>query len=596
MNLKKKIILVCFFLLFSVHAKAGTDTISIDTNKTADDSDRQRFGATDKTLTISNSASISFDGASSAIDINEKNNSTIIIESGSTVEITGTGSNAIQADGQDNAIITNSGTISAARSKALNLLNANSSTVTNKSSSTIKSNTNAISITVTGENTSDLNTIDNYGKIFTESTTDENNAIKMDGSTSLTTINNYAGGHIYNQAAGGIINGSTIYMNGISNTLQNKGTIENKNSKDQYAIAIDGLSNTLSLNEGSLVIGKINISGSDHFIDIAHGFGQSYFYETTGSGTYTVTDFDRNNAVKGSTGSVSQGGNEILDEILSYKSLNLRQSFLEFNKKSKENKKWGEINFASFNRKGNDKDFGIGFNYSDLNINLINNINDKNFVVSLNSGKQQFSKKHDINRYSLHSGLYLFDENNSGIVDNESFFVGGVSLHDSTRTILSNASSTGKLDLKDLYYSFEVLSGLKKNFEKIPNIGTTFSASFTPSHNEFYYQWKDKHAANISFYLDDQYNFNFDKQNSINLGWVLDLRQTFDTKQSYTIKNISTSYEQDDDLKQEATLIATIGYDKKISEDHFLTFSLNGSQSTQELITFSGNIAYKFAF
>ncbi len=153
MNLKKKIILVCFFVLFSVHANAGTDTISIDTNKTADDSDRQRFGATDKTLTISNSASISFDGASSAIDINEKNNSTIIIESGSTVEITGTGSNAIQADGQDNAIITNSGTISAASSKALNLLNANSSTVTNKSSSTIKSNTNAISITVTGEKT-----------------------------------------------------------------------------------------------------------------------------------------------------------------------------------------------------------------------------------------------------------------------------------------------------------------------------------------------------------------------------------------------------------------------------------------------------------
>ena len=88
----------------------------------------------------------------------------------------------------------------------------------------------------------------------------------------------------------------------------------------------------------------------------------------------------------------------------------------------------------------------------------------------------------------------------------------------------------------------------------------------------------------------------FFKQNNINLGWILDFRQTFDTKQSYSIKNVSTSYEQDDDLKQEATLIATIGYDKKISDDHFLTFSLNGSQSTQELTTFSGNIAYKFAF
>ena len=51
-----------------------------------------------------------------------------------------------------------------------------------------------------------------------------------------------------------------------------------------------------------------------------------YYYDTTGSGTYDLEDLDGNIIVKGSAGSVGQGGNEILDELLGQKSINLRKS------------------------------------------------------------------------------------------------------------------------------------------------------------------------------------------------------------------------------------------------------------------------------
>ena len=47
------------------------------------------------------------------------------------------------------------------------------------------------------------------------------------------------------------------------------------------------------------------------------------FYETEGS--FTLKDLDGNQVVKGSAGSVGQGGSETLDELLSYKSVNIRQ-------------------------------------------------------------------------------------------------------------------------------------------------------------------------------------------------------------------------------------------------------------------------------
>ena len=45
----------------------------------------------------------------------------------------------------------------------------------------------------------------------------------------------------------------------------------------------------------------------------------------------SLQDLDGNQVVKGSAGSVGQGASETLDELLSYKSINLRNFFSKYN-------------------------------------------------------------------------------------------------------------------------------------------------------------------------------------------------------------------------------------------------------------------------
>ena len=112
-----------------------------------------------------------------------------------------------------------------------------------------------------------------------------------------------------------------------------------------------------------------------------------------------------------------------------------------------------------------------------------------------------------------------------------------------------------------------------------------------------FYEWDAKNIGNLSFYFDDDYKFNFGSNNSINLGWILDLRKMVTTKdQDFEVNNTGATYKQDDDLTEEVSLAANIGYEKKISDQHFLKFNLDSTTSTQELTSFSGNFSYKFTF
>ena len=316
-----------------------------------------------------------------------------------------------------------------------------------------------------------------------------------------------------------------------------------------------------------------------------------------------MQDLDGNPIVQGSAGSVGQGGNEILDELLGYKSLNIRKSLTKYKSttnESKSKKGWGEINFASFNRKQNNQSLSLGFNYAGVGINLINPYSkDKDFILSIETSKQNFTKDHTINRYSISSGFYFPNRSLFNNIGNESFLLAGLTLHKSDRQILTNTTASGRLDIKDNYETFELIAGTKINNNYfIPNLGLTFGFSHTPSHLEDnFYEWDAKNIGNISFYFDDDYKFNFGSNNSINLGWILDLRKMVTAKdQDFEINNTGATYKQDDDLTEEVTLAANIGYEKKISDQHFLKFNLDSTTSTQELTSFSGNFSYKFTF
>ena len=95
----------------------------------------------------------------------------------------------------------------------------------------------------------------------------------------------------------------------------------------------------------------------------------------------------------------------------------------------------------------------------------------------------------------------------------------------------------------------------------------------------------------------DDYKLNLGKNYQLNLGWILDVRQmVLGKEQDYEINGTAASYSQDNNLTKEVTLATNLGFGKKISDQHFLKFYLDSTISTQELVSFTGNFAYKFAF
>ena len=592
MNFIKKIILVLlFFLIFSNKLYAAD--IDDDTTYSSDSSDTQYiFTVDDKSAVITNNSTFTRSRKLFILDDAERTGVSLTIHSGSTVTTT-TNSNTIFTDGAD-LTITNSGTINANTSKAINVSGSDGVSITNNSGGVISSDGN----TILGDagNGADNTTIQNTGKIFSTESDSESSAIVFANNDTGTTITNNAGGEIYSKGST-----STIIL-GVSSTLTNSGSIKNNKSVDTNVIQLKGNNNTVTLKDGGIVVGMIKAKSgtTGNTLKINHGVGSNYYYDT--SGTFTLEDLDGNQVVKGSAGSVGQGGSEVLDELLGTKSLNIRQSLSKYKNAEedlKDNESWGEINFSTFKRKQNNQNLSLGFNSADLTINLMYPDHGKDFILSLGNGNQKFTKDHDINRHSLHTGFFFRDHPILNKFGDESFILGGVNLKKSEREILTNTTSSGKLSITDNFETFDLIIGTKINNDFIiPNIGATLGLSYTPSHNEsHFYQWDNKKVSNLSIYLDDDYKLNLGKNYQLNLGWILDVRQmVLGKEQDYEINGTSASYSQDTDLTKEVTLATNLGFDKKISDQHFFKFYLDSTISTQELVSFTGNFAYKFAF
>ena len=579
-----------FIIVFIVKAADVTSDKTISTTVTAQQHIKTN---SDITLSITNGGTISRSNYAIKVNATEAaaaDDATISVSSGGTVETT-SGGNAIYAQDVSGLTIDNSGTISSSEStKAIDVAGADDVTITNNSGGEIYAKGRVITL----GNATNV-TINNSGKIY--GTTGGNNADTIYGAnnTASITLNNNSGGEIKNngtsKAAVRLIKDSTI---------TNSGTIKNDKGPDYNAIKLTGNNNTVNLKDEGIIIGKIESAGSNNTLKLNHGVGKSYYYETTGN--FTLEDLDGNNVVKGSAGSVGQGGSEILDELLGYRSLNIRKSLTRYNRSVKNNSDdeqgWGEINFSTFKRKQKNSSLSLGFNYANLGINLINPYKDSDFIFSFETGSQNFTKDHSINRYSIHSGLFFSDKKIFNAINSENFIVGGITLNDSVRKILTNTTSSGTLTLSDVYESYELIAGTKiKNKYFMPNIGMTFGLSHTPGHSEDYFFWRKKDVSNLSFYFDDDYELKLVGNTAISFGWLLDFRKLVSNRlQTYEVKGTEANYLQHVDLTEEITFSGALGIQKQFSENHSLKISLDGIQSTQELTSVSGNFSYKFIF
>jgi len=609
--------LFCSFITGSAYSETitGANTVNSTSNN---NTTQKKFNADDTSLTISDSITLST-SSSSTVDINAKDNGTVTVESGSSIFSNGaSSSNAIQGKNQSGLTVTNSGTISAGNSKAINLLNAENSTITNNSGGIIKSNTNTITITE-GNNAGDTAnnvTINNSGEIYAEDVSrgdTSSNAVKSESDTDNITIINNSGGHIHNNNNyDNALRGSTVFVSSVSAaTFTNSGTIENKAGVDAFALGLAGSGVTVNLKDKGKVIGRISIVGSGHTIKLQHGAGQAYFYDIDGAGTYDLEDLDGNPVVKGSAGSIGQGGNEMLDETLSYKSLNMRKSLIRFKKSEaylNQDEAWGEF-FTSFNeRKGNKSTLRLGSKTTSVGANIINPISEnKNFIVSVETGSLNISQDHDINKFGFLTGLH-FNEIEIFNTNSDLFILGGANYNKSERNILTNTTTTGELNVTDSYENYDFLIGVKTNLDNLfsdsnmnsplPDISLNFGYSYTPSHEESkYFIWEDKDVYNGSIALSDEYEITNDEKTNFYFSWIADARSILDDNaQVFYVNGVKGSYSQNNDLKKELSLSTGLNYEYKFSKNNIFLVSLDGLQTSQDTSGIQANLNYNYKF
>jgi hypothetical protein len=516
---------------------------------------------------------------------NEIDSATVVVESGGTIQGK---SNAIMGRETDSLTVINSGTIEATSSKAIQLLDAQNATITNKSGGTIFANTNAIVQQSAGTEDAENTTITNAGTIYS---VNDRAIYFYDGATNAT-LTNESGGIIYNTASDATVQIDT------SSTLVNSGTIDNRNSPSNIGIAIVGNDNTITLKGKSILVGKIDGgTTTGNTLKFQHGVGQGYFYETAGS--FTLQDLDGNQVVKGSAGSVGQGGSETLDELLSYKSLNIRQFINRY--KDSENfydgNGWGETYTSLLNRKEHATNLALEYDLFNVGANLISPLENSDFILAFEAGVQDFEKDHKITYQNVSAGLYL--PSNKYLLNLDSFILGGITLKEGERTILTNTTSSGKLDIDSNYQTFEVHSGVTKtNSKLIPNVGLTGSFSITPSYDESkYYSWRNRKVGNVSVFFSDKYNLINNDNNNFNLGWLLDFRNLVgDKSQVYSINGTSATYKQDNALTREISLVANLGYEKKITDNGKFTAGISAKNTNQDVKSLSGNLGFKLNF
>ena len=576
------LLLICSFISFAGQSYAADDEVAGGVTQTT----REDLQA-DSTFTIRSGGTLEAGlnyivrGYSAE---NQFDNATVVVESGGVIKGK---SNAIMGRELSGLTVVNSGTIEATESKAIQLQDAQGATITNKSGGIIFAKTNAIvQQEASGGEDATGTTINNAGTIYGV----DNRAIYFYGGATNATVTNESGGILYNESTEATVQIDT------NSTLVNSGTIDNRNSPSNAGIAIVGNDNTVTLKDGSILVGTIDGgSTTGNTLKFQHGMGQGYYYKT--SGDFTLQDLDGNQVVKGSAGSVGQGASETLDELLSYKSINLRNFFSKYNKLDDQDV-WGETYVSNLKRDAHTSNLALEYDLTNFGVNLINKIDNANFVIAFEGGRQDFVKDHKIDYQNISAGIYLPQKDNP-YFNLDLFILGGVTLKDGERTILTNTTTSGKLTIDSDYETYEIHTGIKKNnSSSIPDFGLAASYSMTPSYDESkYFSWTDRHVGNLSIFFEDDYNLINNKDSKLFLGWTLDMRKMMgDKKQVYSINGTSATYEQHNNLTNEISLIANMGYEKKFSDKSKILFSLDAKNTNRYTKSVGANVSFKSKF
>ena len=589
-NLKH--LLNIFFLLIFVFFIKNANSADVNI---AEDTNTQQTLQASSTLTIKSGFALQnvavdriVKGYNPEID-----NATVVVEENATIEGK---ANTIFVRETSGFTLTNSGSVIGNGSKAINLRDTQNPTITNNEGATISGTYNVIVQQSTATEDATGLTITNHGTIKAVGSTSERAIYIYQSDGELAedaTITNSSTGNIYNTQ-----NSPTIAID-TSSTLTNSGTIENRYSPSSKSIQVVGNNNTVTLKDGGKVIGLIDSDGTGNKLRIQHGAGQSYLYETRG--TFDLEDLDGNIIVKGSAGSVGQGGSEILDEQLGHKSIKLRNSITKFKRSEQylnQEDAWTEM-FTSFEkRQGEKESLRLEHNNLRAGANIIQPGQNSNQILSIETGRQEFAKDHNIDRISLSAGLLLDEKQTKFNSNSETFFVMGVTLNKSTRRILTNTTTSGFLDIEDEYFNYDAVLGTKFLNDMIPDISYSIGYSFTPKHEEsHFYKWEKKDFINASIAFSDEYLILNDDKSKLYFNWLADFREAImEETQEFRVNNVLAEYQADDDLSREITITAGLDYEFQPLDNSLFSINLDGLYSSQETFGAQAKLYYKSIF
>lgn len=400
--------------------------------------------ATNDSVTIANSSTLTTASTNTIYTPASVSNVTITNNGSISNTSSGFGTIAAHSTSSDVTII-NSGTISAAGASAVSG-SANFS-LTNKAGATISTTGSATVLLGTIASNASVN---NAGTI----SADNNMAISAKRSSNANITNS---GTIQALALDSGTGYEAIRL-GTATTLTNSGTIKSTGSNG-IAIKADNNNATITLQEGSVIIGDIVISagmtGTSLNMDV--GSARSYVYSVTdNSASWTLTDLDGRTAIQGSAKAAGIGIVETADDRLYHRHQAVNHSLSQYLNDPTIGGTWVDIYGQQNNRKA---DATVNkYQQQQAGFTVIKPLSN---ATSLVLGAQQ-------NTMDISDKVQTIDTSNMliGLVRQGQHVnlkaLLSYSNNDTEQQVLDNTSSTGYSTYKGSFNAYGVSLGLSK--------------------------------------------------------------------------------------------------------------------------------------
>lgn len=273
----------------------------------------------------------------------------------------------------------------------------------------------------------------------------------------------------------------------------------------------------------------------------------------------TLEDLSGNVVVAGSAGSVGLGAQESVDELLGLRAFNLRSALKRYAAAPrifKEDKLWAEP-FSWFSKRGGNSSI-LGYEALGYGINFIYPLKSKklDLIFTIEKSELEIERNHDVSRTSFLAGVNAPDFASLGDFKFSGFLVAGRAWHNGDREIFTNATSSGKDNIKADFQSTEFITGghvshtfnrksagLIKNTWKT-EVGFTLACSLIEDYDESqHFSWEERQLIQGSVHVGEQFTSRINERLTLTVGAEVEHRVVLSGReQTYKISDTIVNF------------------------------------------------------